>query len=475
MKVWNDYYFNRVKEILASCSDTHQGFQEALALINEEFPFRVSESSMYHAMRRNGHGKPADYLGKNWEPKTKAQDDEVQEMRAVAPKGPRRASRREVLGEPPPPQSLPHQPMPQPRASSSGESRRAALEDLERFAPLYEMVKKGPVSFRALCDKLDMSPSRATKFLDEAQKAGIEVTVAHDHVGIDADAPRDVQDTHIPPVVGERQTVAVISDTHLGSKYCMRAQLQDFIHYAYEERGVRTILHVGDVLDGNYHHSVFELTHSGLEDQTFDLIETLPQREGLTYHGITGNHDETFWKKSGVNVGRVIEAHFQDAGRNDMFFYGDRDAFLKVNGIVVHLWHPTGSAAYAKSYHPQKKVESYMHIKPQILLCGHWHQYCHIYERGVHAIACPTFQGSMSRFSRSLKGNQAQGGLVLSWDLTEYGMIRNFILEPRFYYEVERPVEIHNHIDARGVEPAVSRPTAQTAGSGVRPWHHKQR
>lgn len=460
MKLWNDYYLRQATQILSR----HRTLADAVAVMNIEFPFQVTKDSLGRAFSRHVGHTPGAYLATGLNnpmpPAAPPMDREPSTERRPWSRGPA-----------PPPE-------PRPSVSVVGEEvsppsprsrRREALEAIDKFRPLFGVIKKGPVAFRDLCNQLDLSPSRTEELIKEARAAGVEVSVVHNHVGIDNDPPQHVKDTHIAPVVGERQKVAVISDTHLGSKYCMRAQLKDFIHYAYSQ-GVRTILHPGDVLDGAYHHSVFELTHSGLEDQTYDLIETLPQLDGLTYHAITGNHDETFWKKSGVNVGRVIQAHFQDAGRDDFFVYGDRDAYLKVAGIIVHLWHPSGSGAYAKSYHPQKKIEAYTALKPQLLLCGHWHQYVHIFERGVHAIACPTFQGSMSRFSRSLKGNQAQGGLILSWDLTSHGSIRNFILEPRFYFERERPVEIYNHIDARPVAPAVARPSPVQAY----PAHHFQ-
>lgn len=792
MKLWNNYYLRQATEILSR----HATMDDAVEVMNSTFPFRVTKPALRRAFSRHIGHPPSAYLGQALQegqpPHLRLVEEEPEPTtdrrpwsRIPAP-SPKASPSVSVEGEEDPPEEEP------------GNRRRQTLEAIEKFKPLFAVIRKGPVSFRSLCDKLDLSPTKTERLIKEAKEAGVEVSVVHNHVGIDNEPPPHVQDTHIAPVVGERQQIAVISDTHLGSKYCMRPQLKDFIHYAYSQ-GVRTILHAGDVLDGNYHHSVFELTHSGLEDQTMDLIETLPQLEGLTYHGITGNHDETFWKKTGVNVGRVIQAHFQDAGRNDFYFYGDRDAFLQVHGIVVHLWHPTGSGAYARcydeqteiltengwkffkdleeservatltpehtvsweqpteyqtydykghmyriqsrfvdllvtpehdlflaeqphpvgprnfervkveaaaerwatkwngrwrakkdarpqvgrkpetftvpalgkrhnkpvpirpllrlmgyfvaegciqvgrsghpcgrvtfsqyrevnpgvhadmaacvravglspyegervvdvssrelaavlsecgegsenkriprwvmeldasllselfdayllgdgsfdecghfsaqtkskqladdlqelalrlgisaavrpcrglwavsfnrlknepridtpieripdwegkvydvtvpnhviyvrrngkacwsgnSYHPQKKVESYMALKPQLLLCGHWHQYVHIFERGVHAIACPTFQGSMSRFSRSLKGSQAQGGLLLSWDLTEHGTIRNFILEKRTYYERERPIRVHNHIDGKPIAPAVTRPTAVSA------------
>jgi predicted phosphodiesterase len=320
-----------------------------------------------------------------------------------------------------------------------------------KFARLVELVRK-PIGFAELCDRLDLSPNKTREMILQARAEGIKVRAENDHVGIHIEEPIEkVQPTRISPVVGQRQRVGVISDTHLGSKYCMRDQLVDFVHYAYEQ-GVREILHPGDVLDGQYRHGVYEVTHVGIDEQSRDLFETLPALPGLTYHGITGNHDNTFTESSGVDAGEFIEGYFRKHGRQDFKFYGNRGAFLKIRGAVVHLWHPRSGGAYAVSYPLQKKIEGYSALKPQILLAGHWHRFCRIEERNVHALACPTFQAGRSAFSKSLTGAPAIGGLILSWNVTRDGTLRDFSDEKRSYFEVERPVDVRNQVDGFPVE-----------------------
>jgi DNA polymerase II small subunit/DNA polymerase delta subunit B len=267
----------------------------------------------------------------------------------------------------------------------------------------------------------------------------VRVDVEHDHVGIrpTVDETR-IQDIGVPPVVGERQRVAVISDLHLGSKYCLREQLIEFVRYAYAS-GVRQVLCPGDVLDGCYKHGLWELSHHGVDAQTDDLIEVLPHLPGLSYHAITGNHDETFEDTCGMSVGQFITDRFRSRGRHDIRFYGRRGAFLRIGGAIVELWHPRGGGAYAKTYKLQKKIEGYpVGHKPHLLLTGHWHQFGHVYERGVHGFLCPTFQGGGSAFGKSLGGAPTIGGLMLSWDMTEGGTMRQFVSEYRAYFEAER-------------------------------------
>lgn len=332
----------------------------------------------------------------------------------------------------------------------SREERLRALEEPaatkpppDDFEALRRAVGQG-LDFGAVCDRLRLTPRECRELIIRASAAGATIRVDHNRVSYRPDEPvAEVQESDVPPVVGRPTRVAAMSDLHIGSRYCLYGPMNEFVDYAYST-GVRAILLGGDLVDGNYvKHGLHELTHVGLDNQAELLARRLPQREGLTYHGILGNHDLTFEADNGVSVTRTFEHAFARAGRKDLNLYGNRGAFIRIGGVVVHLWHPGKGGAYAVSYPLQKKVESYSPgEKPGILIAGHWHKYCHILDRGVHALACPTFQGGGSAFSKSLVGTVAIGGLILEWELTEAGTIRSFRHEVRQYFQRERPVEI---------------------------------
>jgi len=123
--------------------------------------------------------------------------------------------------------------------------------------------------------------------------------------------------------------------------------------------------------------------------------------------------------------------------------HGNRGARLDCGGVIFELWHPQGGGSYARSYKLQKHIESYaLGEKPAVLLTGHYHQFCYLDERGVHALLCPTFQGGGSAFGKAIGGAPSIGGLVLSCAVTEHGTLRNFAVEKRTYFEVEKPVRI---------------------------------
>ncbi len=327
-------------------------------------------------------------------------------------------------------------------AEAKVEPRTAPTRD---FSGLFAAAKKG-IDFLDLCDELGLPPKATKALVEEARASGMHIdTDAGGRVAYRPREPSTRVTDIVPPTVGKRQRVAVISDTHLGSKYCLREQLKDFVHYAYES-GIKEVLHPGDATDGMYRHGRWELSHHGIDEQAQDLFETLPQLPGLTYTAITGNHDSTFTDECGIDTGHYLEAFFKARQRNDLRFVGNRGAFVRIRGALVHLWHPRSGGAYADSYPVQRQVEKYAPgEKPQILLCGHWHRFVHIYKRGVHAIACPTFQGGGSAFGKSLGGAPAIGGLVLGWNLTETGTMRDFSLEYRAYFEHEEEHKVQHH------------------------------
>ena len=291
-----------------------------------------------------------------------------------------------------------------------------------------------------LCNKFDVSPSRLQSIIEEARSQGLAVELDFDSVGIRPAAPSEIPvDLGVAPIVGDPQTVGVSSDWHFGSKYCMRAQLRDFVSYAYS-RGVREMLCCGDVLDGCYDHGKWELSHHGIDEQTDDAIATLPAFPGLTYHCIAGNHDGTFTDTCGIEVGPYIEHRFRGAGRDDVKFHGNRGAYLRVRGALVHLWHPQGGVPYALSYKLQKQIEAYSPgLKPDILLTGHLHKSVQVVSRGVHGFLVPCFQSGGSAFGNSLVGSPANGGLILTWRLTEHGTLRSLTSEICSYYHSEGP------------------------------------
>lgn len=313
---------------------------------------------------------------------------------------------------------------------------------------LVRLARKG-ATMDQLCDKLDLSPRRVRSLVKEAQKEGIAVAAVGNLVAMKPSGPaEDVRRILMPEAVKGRHVFGVISDLHFGSKYHLRAQLADFVNLAYK-RGVRRIFVPGDLLDGCYRHGRWELVSHGFQDQSDDMINGLPEKPGLTYDAITGNHDQTFEDSSGIVVHRALEAEFLAAGRKDFRCHGARGAYLRLRapgerrGLVVEMWHPLKGPAYALSYKLQKHVEGYsVGMKPDVLFTGHWHQHCYFTSRGVHAFSAGTFQGGGSAFGKALGGQPSIGGWIVEYGLTPGGTVRELTPTWVSYYERETAREV---------------------------------
>jgi 3',5'-cyclic AMP phosphodiesterase CpdA len=246
---------------------------------------------------------------------------------------------------------------------------------------------------------------------------------------------------------GGKHSFLVASDIHIGSKHHLADKLEDFVERAYA-RGVRTGLCPGDLLDGNYRHSVWEQSHRGFDEQCREAARSLPRRPGFQWHFILGNHDMTLEEGSGLDVGRAIVDTFRSEGRTDWTYHGSRGAYLRLGvpgerGIVVEMWHPCKGGGYALSYKMQNHIRDYaVGYKPDALFVGHWHQQCYFVSRGVHALSSGTWQGGRSAYGKSLGGSPSIGGWVIDYNVTKDGTIREFTPTWNAYYENEQARDI---------------------------------
>lgn len=149
-----------------------------------------------------------------------------------------------------------------------------------------------------------------------------------------------------------------MSDTHLGSKY-ENLNLLDAAYDMYEREGIKDVYHSGDLLDGEnmYRGQVYELHVHGCDDQIAYAVDRYPQRKGIKTYFIIGNHDGSFWKRSGIDIGLMVAA-----ARPDMIYLGPDEADVelrsKTGKAMLRLHHPHKGTAYSLSYNSQKYIES---------------------------------------------------------------------------------------------------------------------
>jgi UDP-2,3-diacylglucosamine pyrophosphatase LpxH len=191
---------------------------------------------------------------------------------------------------------------------------------------------------------------------------------------IDFSSRKDVK--YVNPVPGNEVIYGAIGDSHFGHE-CDSKEYHDDTYELFDKVGVKKVFHAGDVLDGHGMHAgqEFEQYASGFKDQLKTMAEKYPRVPGIETDFICGNHDLSFKKRNGIDVGPLIEMV-----RPDLHHIGDgvgECVFVLKNGrkVKIRLEHPSGGTAYALSYRPQKIAESLGDKdKPNTILIGHYHK-----------------------------------------------------------------------------------------------------
>jgi len=183
--------------------------------------------------------------------------------------------------------------------------------------------------------------------------------------------------------------LCVVSDTHFGNIH----QQLHFLNEIYEEaykRGITTILHCGDLVDGNYTNRPEQPRQQflhGFDEQIGYVVNMYPQINGITTNFILGSHDETHYKNDQATAGFWIPQC-----RKDMIYLGQDTASININKIKITLDHPGGGSSNSVSYQLQKRIELLeVGNKPKILLTGHYHKsYVFVYRnvRGILVGSC---------------------------------------------------------------------------------------
>lgn len=215
--------------------------------------------------------------------------------------------------------------------------------------------------------------------------------------------------------------IGVVSDTHIGN---VNNQMT-FLHHLYdrfEALGVTDVYHCGDISDGWYPNrsdQIYELHAHGADRQVDYICEHYPKREGITTHFIIGNHDYTFIRNTGFNIGPAISLR-----RPDMEYLGINNARVWLTpNCDMEINHPGDGSAYAMSYSIQKYIDSLSGgDKPKILLNGHHHKFLTMFYRNIHAIEVPCTE-AQTNFMKSKRLAAHMGGLVLDIYVDDEGTI----------------------------------------------------
>jgi hypothetical protein len=289
---------------------------------------------------------------------------------------------------------------------------------VDRVVPL---LRRGGLTIELIAEKLGVDLGTAFVVLDRAKSRGISV---HQRAGlwyVEAPAMGSQQDSGNLRLVSDQSGVirlAAVGDTHLCSKYARLDCLEDFYDHV-ERRGVKTVLHAGNWIDGEAPFNRHDLIVHGMDQQMQYLAKHYPQRPGIATWAITGeDHEGWYSRREGIDVGRYAERVMQDNGRTDWRDVGFMENFVDLvhagtgKSTKLLLMHPGGGSAYAVSYAPQKIVEGFDGgDKPAVLLLGHYHKSSYNLIRNVHTFQTGCFE-DQTVFMRKNKLAAHLGGWV---------------------------------------------------------------
>lgn len=224
---------------------------------------------------------------------------------------------------------------------------------------------------------------------------------------------------------------AIMGDTQFGSKYSQITYLHQFYDLCKKE-GIKDVYHTGDITEGlkmRPGHE-YELYVISADEMREDVVKNYPQRDGITTHFITGNHDASIYKHIGYDIGQAI-ANL----RPDMDYLGRDCAVVNLTpNCTLELRHPWDGTAYAISYKTQKMVEAMeSDSKPNILAVGHYHKCEYLFYRNVHVLQTGCFQ-SQTPFTRGKGISVHMGGWIVTVHVDKNGYIQRIMPEFIPYY-----------------------------------------
>ena len=254
---------------------------------------------------------------------------------------------------------------------------------------------------------------------------------------------REVTVADTSRIRGKRVRIAVIGDTHFGSKYQQPTLLRQFLLYA-AKRKVSEVLHLGDTGDGPFtrHHNPQEVwlhTFGSMVEYAASQ-EALPEI-GVPYYFIDGNHDDWWSNDGGPVFGEAVCAR-----RDDFIYLGSPSALRRYGDVLVEMFHPNDGGAYALSYKLQRHIEQMSpEDKPNVHLAGNYHKAIHLPGyRNVEGFLCPAWQ-SRTHWSRGKSLASVVGGIILEFGVMPKGLAPSLNVE----WVIERVPRVNDWPGAR--------------------------
>ena len=238
------------------------------------------------------------------------------------------------------------------------------------------------------------------------------------------------------PIKNGKVKFLSLSDIHYASKWD-NPHLVDYAYELAEKENVDFVVNSGDIFEGDFHNArpnhIYEVKAHGMEQLDY-VVDKYPKSHIPTYY-ITGNHEATFIKTCGADMGKMLEQR-----RSDLTYLGHDLGDIKLEKTFIRLRHGSGGNAYAKGYKLQKYCETLpTNDIPNIILQGHFHYSAYFKNRDIHCFNVPSLQG-YTPYAKSLGLPQEMGFWIITCNLDSKGNIVSII--PELYQFEETPKKL---------------------------------
>ena len=295
--------------------------------------------------------------------------------------------------------------------------------DIELKNKLKYLINKKR-SLEDICKVLELKDYEVIGLVELMKQDGELVDYVNGEI-VKLKKPLQSDDIYQIPNNMEHLKLLLISDTHL----CNKADRLDILRYLYEkaeDKGIKQILHCGDLTDGMYLNrpqSIYELRCVGFDEHLDYVVNKYPTFSGKTYF-IGGNHMDTYFRNGGSDLGTAISRQ-----REDMIYLNPDTALLQIGKVGIQMHHGGGGRPYSLSYKLQRYVETLSQDKKiDIVMQGHYHNAMYMYYMNKHCFQVGALEDD-TPFSRSMGFKNEKSCYWLDINLNDRGEIHSITPE----------------------------------------------
>lgn len=290
-----------------------------------------------------------------------------------------------------------------------------STDNFELSDKVYKLVKSG-MYLEDFCNITECSLEEAIGLIELCKLYGKNLELFKDtngkHVIQKKSIKKTVSSTK-PDLEGLTATkLLVISDTHIGNTR-QQLHLVNELYKRADDEGIKTVLHCGDFVDGDYmsirKEQVKYLFLRGFDELCTYSIDMWPKVKGIETKSLFGSHDETTFKNGSASIDKWITRC-----RPDIIDLGYDRADIEINKVKITMWHPGAGCGKYLSTKLQDKIELLESgFKPKVLLTGHYHKSYFMEYRNVYAFLIPALC-DYTHFQDKMTLKNMVGGYIMT-------------------------------------------------------------